>query len=76
MAWVDTLGAQAPFNPGAGNDAKFMGTEIDLGLRASFAGTMHFSLESGYLRYGGFLKAILPNADSSFTLQTRVAFIW
>ena len=77
MAWVDKLGAQLPFNPGPGNgDATYMGTEIDLGLRATFAGTMNFSLESGYLRYGSFLKAILPNADSSFTLQTRVAFIW
>jgi len=73
MAWVDKLGAQRPFT---NTDNTFMGTEVDLGLRASFAGTMNFSLESGYLRYGGFLKDILPNAESSFSLQTRVAFIW
>jgi hypothetical protein len=76
MGWVHKLAVQQPFNPGAGNDSKFIGTEIDLGLRATFAGTMSFSLESGYLQYGGFLKAILPNATSSFTLQTRVAFVW
>jgi hypothetical protein len=76
MAWLDTLGAQAPFNGGTGFTKKYLGTEVDLGLRASFAGTMHFSLESGYLRYGAFLRQILPNADSSFTIQTRVAFIW
>ena len=37
---------------------------------------MHFTLESGYLRYGEALKSALPNADGSFTLQSRIAFLW
>ena len=37
---------------------------------------MQFSLESGYLFYGDALKARLTNADHSFTLQTRLAFVW
>lgn len=74
MAWVDKLGIPEPFSDDDGD--KFYGTEVDLGLKADFAGRMQFSLESGYLFYGGFLKNLLPNADGSFSLQTRVAFIW
>ena len=72
LAWVDELAVQAPFNA----TSKFLGAEIDAGLKASFAGNMEFSLETGYLFYGDFLKQILPNADGSFSLQTRLAFIW
>ncbi|HUH01975.1 MAG TPA: hypothetical protein VML75_08250, partial [Kofleriaceae bacterium] len=56
--------------------SKYLGTEADLAIKTSFAGKMSFSLETGYLRYGDALKARLPNADGSFTLQTRVAFMW
>lgn len=56
--------------------AKYLGTEADLAIKTNFAGKMSFSLETGYLRFGDALKARLPNADGSFTLQTRVAFMW
>jgi hypothetical protein len=74
MAWLDDKG-DIVWGP-TGAAGKSLGTEIDLGLKAEFAGKMQFSLETGYLFYGEALKARLPNADSSFTLQTRLAFIW
>jgi hypothetical protein len=74
LAWVDKLGVPEPFNDLTGST--FYGAEIDAGLRASFAGSMQFSLETGYLFYGGFLRNLLPNAKGSFSLQTRVAFVW
>ncbi len=79
LAWVDTLpvnGVTGLFTPFEGEAGRFLGTEVDLALKMQFAGRMHFSLETGYLRYGSALKARLPNADSSFTLQSRVAFVW
>jgi hypothetical protein len=57
-------------------DDKFLGTEFDLAVRASFAGQMRFSLEMGYLMFGGALKNRLTEADSSFTLQSSIAFVW
>jgi hypothetical protein len=77
MAWVDTLAVAGPNmffeDTGAGS---FLGTEVDLAVKAQFSGKMHFSLETGYLHFGDALKAALPNADGSFTLQSRVAFLW
>jgi hypothetical protein len=58
------------------SDSKYLGTEVDLAVRLSFAKHMRFSLETGYLRFGKALKAALPNADSSFTLQTSISFVW
>jgi hypothetical protein len=85
MSWMDTLpvGGLAPIYSCVGGGcahgetaSKFLGAELDLGLRAEFAGKMNFSLETGYLYMGDALKARLSNADYAFSLQTRVAFIW
>jgi len=80
LAWADKLpvtgvnGLYLPYkDSGFGS---FYGAEFDAALKASFSGRMHFSLEAGYLRYGDALKAHLTKADSSFTLQSRVAFMW
>lgn len=85
MAWVDTRptgGVTALFTPAADDSdaGSYLGTEVDLALKASFSGNMTFSLETGYFRYGsaftGGSNPILPNANGSFTLQTRLAFVW
>ena len=77
MAWVDTLATAGPNmffeDEGAGS---YLGTEVDLAIKAQFSGKMHFSLETGYLRFGDALKTALPNANGSFTLQSRIAFLW
>lgn len=57
-------------------DAKYLGTEVDLAVRASFAGKMRFALEAGYLRFGAALKHQLTEADGSFTLQSSISFVW
>ena len=86
-AWVDTLATDgvALFRAcsGAGGscaddetDSKFLGWELDLAVRAYFAGTMRFSLEAGYLRYGAALKTQLTEADASFSLQSSIAFVF
>ena len=60
-----------------GGGPKYLGTEVDLGARTSFAGGhMRFALETGYLRFGSALKRVLPNASGSFTLQTSLSFVW
>ncbi|MBE7448558.1 MAG: hypothetical protein HS111_06640 [Kofleriaceae bacterium] len=59
-----------------GKDSTYLGTEVDLAVRASFAGNMRFALETGYLRFGGALKHQLTEASGSFTLQTSLAFVW
>jgi hypothetical protein len=79
LAWLDkkpTTGAS--IYPYADQlDGTFLGTEIDLALKTSFAGDhIDFSLETGYLKFGEVLEKMFPNADSSFTLQSRIAFIW
>lgn len=76
FAWVDTLAqtGTAMFYEGAGGS--YLGTEVDAALKAEFSGRMNFSLETGYLRFGGALRAVYPNADDSFTLQSRLAFIF
>jgi hypothetical protein len=78
MAWVDTLAA--PGTPGmffAGvGDSTYLGTELDGALKATFHGHVELSVESGYLWYGEALRPALPNATSSFTLQSRLAFVW
>ncbi|MBP9207535.1 MAG: hypothetical protein KBG28_26455 [Kofleriaceae bacterium] len=84
VAFVDKLAVDgvAMFYEGAANDqgqtggAKHLGTEVDLGVRTNFGGHMRFSLETGYLRFGKALKSRLTNADSSFTLQSSIAFVW
>lgn len=76
-AWADTLADTGTAMYYADEtDSKYLGTEVDLAVKFSFAGNMLFSLETGYLRFGKALKSALPNADSSFTLQSRVAFMW
>ncbi len=85
-AWVDTtqVNGTALFPAcsiggackGSGKDDKYLGTEFDLAVRASFAGQMRFALEMGYLRFGGALKHQLTEANSSFTLQSSIAFVW
>jgi hypothetical protein len=59
-----------------GKDSTYLGTEIDLAVRASFAGQMRFSLEMGYLMFGGALKHQLTEANSSVSLQSSIAFVW
>jgi hypothetical protein len=76
LAWVDTLAVNgaATFYEGGGS---YLGTEIDIGARTTFAGGhMRFALEMGYLRFGSALKTVLPNGDGSFSLQSAVAFLW
>lgn len=77
FAWADTL---SDSDPGlflrTNTDSKYLGTEFDFAAKISFSGRMNFSLETGYLRFGGALKSVLPNADGSFSLQSRVAFVW
>ncbi len=81
MAWVDKLAIAGPSmffepEPGDPDTGSYLGTEVDLAIKAQFSGKMHFSLETGYLLFGDALKAVLPNASGSFTLQSRVAFLW
>jgi hypothetical protein len=85
LAWMDVmpkLGLAPIYGCGISGcldnstNNSFLGAEVDVGLRAEFAGRMQFALESGYLFYGPALKARLENADHSFTLQTRLAFVW
>jgi hypothetical protein len=77
FAWADTLSDSGPaLFLRSNSDATYLGTEFDLAAKVEFAGRMQFSLETGYLRFGGALKSVLPNADGSFTLQSRLAFIW
>jgi hypothetical protein len=77
MAWVDTLATAGPNMFFEDEDkGSYLGTEVDLAIKAQFSGKMHFSLETGYLRFGEALKTALPNADGSFTLQSRIAFLW
>jgi hypothetical protein len=85
MAWVDKTSTNgvalfpACSIGGACNgtkDATFLGTEIDLAVRAQFAGQMRFSLEAGYLMFGDALKHQLTEADSSFSLQSSISFVW
>jgi len=86
-AWVDTTGTEGvalfpacsiggACKGTSGDDATYLGTEVDLAVRASFAGHMRFALETGYLRFGPALKKQLTEADGSFTLQTSLAFVW
>ena len=86
LAWVDELADDGvamfydegtPGDPGVTNGAKFLGTEVDLGVRTTFAGGhMRFALETGYLRFGKALKSRLTNADGSFTIQSSISFLW
>ncbi|MCA9680463.1 MAG: hypothetical protein H6708_29780 [Kofleriaceae bacterium] len=76
MAWADKLSTDVEFIPEGGDNSTYLGTEVDLALKASFAQRMEFSLETGYLAYGAALKRVLTEADSSFSLQTRLAFVW
>lgn len=95
-AWVDTPADTGtamfykyrdnpadPLNPI--ENSTFLGWEVDLAVKSNFAGDhMDFSLEAGYLNFGGALRtAFSPDGDpdnaratSSFSLQTRVAFLW
>jgi len=79
FAWVDTLArtGTAMFYADENPDSTYLGTEFDVSLRTSFAqGHMLFAVQGGYLMYGDVLKSRLPNADSSFTIQTKLAFMW
>lgn len=75
-AWVDTLAdtGTAMFYAG---DGSYLGTEVDVAVKSRFAADhMSVSVEAGYLRFGDALKTVFPLADQSFTIQTRVAFLW
>jgi hypothetical protein len=37
---------------------------------------MRLSVEGGYLRFGEALRSVFPNAKSSFSLQSRLAFVF
>jgi hypothetical protein len=92
VAWVDTLatGGTALFRAchnepepdgprvcaNDESDSKHLGTEIDVGAKAYFAGNMRVALEAGYLIFGDALKKQLTNADGSFTFQSSISFVW
>jgi hypothetical protein len=77
MAWVDTLAETGPAMFVADQtDSKKLGTELDMALKTEFNGHMELSVEGGWLWYGDALMSALPNADHSFSLQSRLAFIW
>jgi hypothetical protein len=79
FAWVDEkpVTGTAIFPYADELDGTFMGTEIDVAAKTSWAGDhIDFSLEAGYLIYGAVLKKMFPNADSSFSVQSRIAFVW
>jgi hypothetical protein len=73
-AWVDeTASGVAMFDS---DDGTHLGTEVDVALKARFAGKMRLSVEGGYLRFGEALRSVFPNAKSSFSLQSRLAFVF
>jgi len=80
MAWNDekeVLTGQSghEFFPADGRGS-FLGTEVDLGLHYKFYdGHVTFALETGYLHFGDALARDY-DADGSFTLQTRTAFVF
>lgn len=78
MAWADRLAEEG--TPGmifANRTASsYLGTELDAALKATVVDHVELSIESGYLRYGDALRSVLPNATTSFTLQSRLAFVW
>lgn len=78
MAWADRPAREG--TPGvvfAGRAAsRYLGTELDAALKATVVDNVELSIETGYLRYGDALRPVLPNATSSFTLQSRLAFVW
>ncbi|MBT8494111.1 MAG: hypothetical protein KJO07_13735 [Deltaproteobacteria bacterium] len=75
FAWVDELAqGVGMFGPGVN---KYLGTEVDLAIKAWFHDRrMNFTLESGLLFFGDALKSVYPLADTSFTLQSRIAFMF
>jgi hypothetical protein len=77
MAWVDKLArtGTAMFYEDEAASSK-LGTELDVALKTHFNGHMDLSIEGGWLWYGDALKSALPNADHSFSIQTRLAFIF
>jgi hypothetical protein len=76
LAWVDTLAQTGVAMFYEGEGGSYLGTELDLALKTSFSGNMDLSIETGYLRFGSALRAVYPNAEQSFTLQSRLAFIF
>lgn len=87
LAWVDTLatGGTAIFRACSGmngecapdeTSSKFLGTELDLAVKAEFSGNMRFSLEVGHLIFGDALQKYLTEASSSTTVQSSIAFVW
>ncbi len=77
MAWADTLAIEGPaMIYDDQTNSSYLGTEVDVAIKAQFSGHMQFSLEAGYLKFGEALQSALPNADNSVSLQSRVAFVW
>lgn len=87
LAWVDTLatGGTAMFRACSGpngecaadeTDSKSLGTEVDVAVKAYFAGNMRVSLEAGYLIFGEALKKQLTEQDHSMTFQSSISFVW
>jgi hypothetical protein len=77
MAWVDKLARTGTAMFYADEvKSSYLGTELDVALKARFHQHMDLSIEGGYLWYGPALRSALPNADHSFTLQSRLAFVW
>ncbi|HWM85945.1 MAG TPA: hypothetical protein VNO33_08900 [Kofleriaceae bacterium] len=79
MAWVDTLaesGTTGGMFTADQTGSDYLGTELDGALKAMFHEHVELSIESGYLWYGDALRSALPNAESSFTLQSRLSFVW
>lgn len=79
FAWMDTkpVTGTAIFPYADELDSSYLGTEVDVAAKTSWGGDhLDFSLEAGYLRFGDALKLMFPNGDSSFTVQSRMAFVW
>jgi hypothetical protein len=78
MAWADRI--PGPATPGRifgdAPPSSHLGTEIDAALKVTVVDHVELSIESGYLRHGDALRSVLPNATTSFTLQSRLAFAW
>ncbi|HTE54375.1 MAG TPA: hypothetical protein VK698_26150 [Kofleriaceae bacterium] len=78
MAWIDQLAEEG--SPGMifadRTDSTYLGTELDGAFKALVHDHVELSIESAYLWYGDALRSVLPNATSSFTLQSRLAFVW
>ena len=74
--WVETQAVTGTAMFREDDEGNYLGTEVDLGVKAKFNGNMELSLETGYLWFGSALRSRYPNADGSFSLQSRISFVF